>query len=86
MHRHNVLRRATGLAGLLAALGVAGSLAAAGVAHAARLEETTAAAAPTSASATTSAPPDNGSAWPVLTAAPSWVTSTSVHAVAAAPR
>jgi hypothetical protein len=56
VQRHNVLRRATGLAGLLAALGVAGSLAAAGVTHASRWTESTDLAAPTTTTTTTSGP------------------------------
>jgi hypothetical protein len=72
VQRHNVLRRATGLAGLLAALGVAGSRAAAGVTHASRWTESTALAASATTTTTTSGPaptpPDNGSAWPRLTA------------------
>nr|BFE57105.1 hypothetical protein GCM10020063_016310 [Dactylosporangium thailandense] len=61
MRRPTILRRATGLAGLLAALGLAGSLAAAGATHAARRPEFLAVAAPARSGTTTAALLDDGS-------------------------
>ncbi|GAA3285105.1 hypothetical protein Dvina_34415 [Dactylosporangium vinaceum] len=85
MRRHNVMRRATGLAGLLAALGVAGSLAAAGAAHASRVAEQRAAVTTPAPASIAAATADNGSAGPVLTALRR-STSTEVHVVAAISR
>ncbi|GAA3453070.1 hypothetical protein GCM10018962_49030 [Dactylosporangium matsuzakiense] len=85
MRRHNVMRRATGLAGLLAALGVAGSLAAAGAAHASRIAEQRAAVTTPAPASIAVATADNGSAGSAPTTLPR-STSTEIHVVAGISR